>query len=267
MKLEMIRSLVVAAVCLALLASACRTTAPRNPAVALETEIPPEFAGEAPVASHTTFVPLAPSQQVGTPTNASFELRDPAGAVLETIRLVRSESGVFAGRADGSAGWYFLQNPVARAQFTGWRIDPGQQLLLQHSHSDVINEGIAHSWDEVATLGVDADLLSTMRATGERERAFDVEFVRYVIDGKPASSVHELWWNEELQLPLRIVRDVGGQLHTQVLVGFDKASDSSLLQLPWERFPSFTRIDLADWREGHHEESADASGAVADQHR
>lgn len=261
MKFVTISVLVLAATCGACAAIQGTRAAADVLATGGEDDLPVDFNAESPLpaASHTTFKPRIPSSLPVPALDARFEVRARSGAVLESIRMLRDGAHIFAGHADGSSGWYFLQNQVTPAQFTGWRIDPAEHLLLEHSHSDLIVEGIAHSWDEVATFGVDADLLSALRATGEQERAFDVEFERYVCDGAPLQTIRELWWNEALRLPLRIVRGSGDDAHTQVLIGFERSMDTFLLQLPAKRFPSYTLIDLADWREEHHEHVADAA--------
>src|SRR5688500_10093266 len=117
----------------------------------IETRLPEQLEAPAPALGspprHTSFVPLKPRAAHAPALVARFEIRDEHGLALENVQLVRKEARVFAGRVDGSSGWFFLQNPVDPAQFKAWRVDSARALLVEHTHSDVVNEGIAHSWD------------------------------------------------------------------------------------------------------------------------
>lgn len=236
---------------------ACAASAPRSSGSggqsdSLETALPEHFDDAVKSAAHTSFVPRKPARSCD-PLVARYESRGQDGVLASSLCFARDAARVFLGDGDGQTGWYFAQNPLDPAQFKAWRIDDSRGLLIEHSFCDVINEGVAESWDQVAGHGIDDTLLASLRGSGETEQAFGATFLRFLADEPRADGIVELWWSRELCLPLRVVRASTGGPITQSLSHLERGSGGPMLNDPAVRLPKLRTIDLADWREDNHD--------------
>jgi len=150
--------------------------------------------------------------------------------------------------------WYFQRNPVDPARVNAWLVDHRERVVLAYYLSDRIQDNIAASWWDVATLGVRRETLEALAPTEEVETIAGIRFTRYVSDAPPSTEdqVRELWWNEEHLLPLRIVRGTDEAEVRIELTELVLEARGDVLAHPAKRFPDYLAQDVVDWREEHH---------------
>ncbi len=209
----------------------------------------------------------APPQRLGTRAREDSAPALPCAAATRPLRAVvrtteereglsvtrdqvftRSAERLFLGAADGSVGWWLRRNPIAPAQYDGLLIDPVERNLAAHTHSDLVGEGIAASWEEAAGLGFDLARIAKLETSAERMVAFGHEFVTLTSPG----ALRAVLWSADLHLPLRTVHEQDGRRVVQEIVELVLTPDDALLADPRLGHPGWTAIDLADLRDCSH---------------
>lgn len=151
------------------------------------------------------------------------------------------------------AEWLFTRNPIDGDRTGAWLIDHAQRVALEYYASDLVDAGIAGGWRDVAAMGVRDELLDQLTATAQQESFQGVAFTKFVpTDASQPGLPVELWWNDELCLPLKIVSSgEDGVVRIVRLRELAFDIDRSLLVEPSTRFSDYDSLDLVDWREQH----------------
>jgi len=181
------------------------------------------------------------------PVTATFTWNS-AGQPLSVATLARAAGRVNI-RFEGSRQeWFFMRNPIHAGYFSGVLVDHANERHLVFHHADLRFEGLARTWEGAGNLGLDRRTLESLEPTGETRRAFDLEFERHVRpEGDEKTATVEVWWNEELRLPLRVVSDNGGRRWVQDLTALEReANDADRLERPVIRYPEYAAVDLGD---------------------
>ena len=106
-------------------------------------------------------------------------------------------------------------------------------------------------WMDVLTLRFDPGVLQTLRDTGERRRTGDATFNRYAANAPGRDGIVEVWWSEDLVLPLSLTVRAAGVEVTSVVRDLTWSGDDTLLADPSVRFPSYKTVDPADANDHH----------------
>jgi hypothetical protein len=151
------------------------------------------------------------------------------------------------------AEWLFTRNPIDGDRTGAWLIDQAQRVALEYYASDLVDAGIAGGWRDIAAMGVRDELLDQLTPTTQQESFQGIAFTKFVpTDASQPGLPVELWWNDELCLPLKIVSSgEDGVVRIVRLRELTFDIDRSLLVEPSIRFGDYDSLDLVDWREQH----------------
>lgn len=201
--------------------------------------------------------PRAPAQ-AGVPAGSLASMTatwtlastDAPEAVAST-RFVRTPERIVRHDPSGDR-WTLLRNPLDPRHFDALRLVHEQELLLDHEPADLLDMGWPLNWEEAARPMGRLEDYGSLRDTGERRRAFQLEFARHApLDDSPA--LQEVWWNEEHRLALEVRWNRPGKVLVQRLTQLAwEADDAHLFELERLSEAGHVRMDLADWREESH---------------
>ncbi|MEO1006963.1 MAG: hypothetical protein AAFX79_00165 [Planctomycetota bacterium] len=183
-----------------------------------------------------------------------------AGASTEDL-VTRSSEAVSMQPAAGGEAWLFTRNTAFPSRSIGYAIDLERRLILEHEDTDLRSRGIVRDWLDVLVLGFDLAWLDRCRPTGEATSVSGYEFRRYLHEPTDTGELTcEVWWSEELLLPLEVTlsRTADGATHCWV----QRIEDLEVLpagETPSELRPparqrfvrTFQRMTLGDWYEVH----------------
>ncbi len=193
---------------------------------------------------------------------ADFELRDSAGRALGTRRMVRGERHLFLTGVAGDQTWWIERNPVSLDRISGFRVRPEKGHILEFDESTLREEGPGGSWSRHCRAGVSREEIGTLCPTGEHVESFHSRFVRMLpCSEETRGGLTELWWSDELELPLRAVRETPEGVRELVLIGLRPEVDPAEIEHPAKRWPELEWMDIADYREElHFEEGGEGDG-------
>lgn len=176
--------------------------------------------------------------------------------VRQLRRITRSKDRLHMHVRGEPHEWLFLRNATDPRRVSGILVDHRKQALVEHDESELRNLGIARGWADVALLGVTPEQLREATLHGSAEKRFGLRFLRFdapTADNDPPAA---FWWSPEHSLPLRFSAPNGSRSSVTHLLRLDLNFDASVLRDPRARFPSYESIDIADFREKHHEHAS-----------
>jgi hypothetical protein len=170
----------------------------------------------------------------------------PDGTRRTTQTITRTHDRVRLALEDGRQEWLFLQNVVYRDRAAAYLTDHDRREIRFHEESPLRSLMQIRGWMDVLTVRFDPTVLATLRDTGERRRTGGAIFSRYVTTEPGRDGVVEVWWSEELLLPVSLrVRDSGTDV-TSLVKALTQTADATLLADPAGRFPTYKAFDPAD---------------------
>ncbi len=176
--------------------------------------------------------------------------------------IIRTNDQVYMNYENQGQEWLFKRNPVDPRRLSGLLVDHRKEHVLKYHDSELLNFGIASSWQDVLLLGVEPKSLEQLASTGQIETFGGIDFLHYESNTKVASQpAIEIWWSEAKALPLRIIHKTQKQEWSQEITAISWSEDSALLVDPQKRFPEYQSMDYVDWQEEYHESSHGNSGA------
>jgi hypothetical protein len=168
--------------------------------------------------------------------------------------VLRTSDRVLVSPGPAGPDWLFVRNPKDRRRLSATMIDHRERLLVSYDESELRAGGLGRGWADIASLGVEPEALARLQRTGRSRTVdglrFDERRPRQQIDGP----IRELWWSSEAGLPLRVAFDDRTARTENVVREIRRGADAALLRDPRQRYPGYTSIDVADYREGHHDE-------------
>lgn len=170
-----------------------------------------------------------------------------AAAVAQRRTVLRTADRVLIRFDEAAPDWLFVRNPVDPRRVSATMIDHQERLLVTYDESDLSAGGLGRGWADVASLGVEPEVLARARPTGRSRTAHGVRFD----ERRHEPSGSELWWSAETGLPLRVVFDERGARTEILLRRVSHGADAELLRDPRGRFPAYASIDVTDLREKH----------------
>lgn len=232
-----------------------------------------------PSTSYATAAPLSPTQETIVPpkrmhtkaappaappavpaeleepatVTAEVRIRDAKGHLVQRKTFTRSAERVHVQVGDGGPEWLFVRNPHDRQRVSAIMVEHRRRTLVEYSESELRIVGLGRGWADVASLGVEPEVLGALERTGSSKTyaGHRFEVLRAAADTK--SPVKELWWSSELALPQRLVMEGARGARIVELVSLRRGADEGLLKDPSQRFPRYRVMDVADFREKHHE--------------
>jgi hypothetical protein len=169
--------------------------------------------------------------------------------VVRRQDVARGAHRVHVRGVEAGVEWLFIQNPLDARRVSARLVNHRRRAIIDYDESELRMNAIARGWSDVVGLGVDMSALQALELTGRTQRRFGFEFVEWhsVVGAPP----HEVWWSDEAALPLHVAGLRPGLVIeiTSVRPGVEQ---QRLLE-PRERFAGYTVMDVADYREEHHD--------------
>jgi hypothetical protein len=225
----------------------------------------PTTAGTAVVAAGGFELPTRRSRATDSivePPGLSDAMRAPLELTIELTTTITSRGQRMQRRQDVARGvdrvhvrafdtgveWLFLQNPVDRRRVSGRLVDHRRRAIVDYDESELRMNGIARGWVDIVALGIGMDALQSLTLSGRVERRFGFEFSEWrSAEGTP---VRHVWWSEDALLPWRVFVDRTSSLVE--VTSLRRGVERERLIEPRERLPTYSTIDVADYREAHH---------------
>jgi hypothetical protein len=146
----------------------------------------------------------------------------------------------------GRQEWLFVQNAAYPDRASGYLIDHRARQVRLHDEQALRAAIGVRGWADVLTMRFDRTILSTLRATGLRRSVGELTFAQFVATGSKDQGIVEVWWSEELLLPLSLTRRESGIEVRSDIEDLTTHADESLLLEPVFRFPDYESRDAAD---------------------
>jgi hypothetical protein len=206
-----------------------------------------------PADPHAGVEPLALPVELGAPIELTLTLTSFADGRQRQQDVARGIDRVHIRVVGGSSEWLFVRNPLDPRRVSARRVEHLGRVIIEYDESELAMSGIARGWADVASFGVRLDELQRLSRTGRSERHFGFEFVEW---RSPTEAVDEaVWWSDEAALPWLVS---GGARRTVLQVSsLQRGVDRARLQEPLARFTGYRVMDVADYREKHHEAHED----------
>jgi hypothetical protein len=212
--------------------------------------LPRRVSGTAPA----DVTPPALPEQLRVVPEVTAELEHHVGHEGRQFRTVTRTAEVVhvrLGREPDAREWLFVRNPVDPRRISAALVNHQERAILEYDDTALRRTGIARGWAEVVSMGVELEWLRDGQA-GARARTLDgVRFHERSVD--PSSLVSELWWSDELALPLRLRVGRPDAESVIALRALRHSVDRSLLVDPRVRFPTYNVVDSVDWLEKLHD--------------
>jgi len=177
--------------------------------------------------------------------------RATAGAERSTTqRITRARDRAHVVLDGGGQEWLFERNPVHPDRVSGYLIDhAAREIRVQHD-SDLRNSLRIRGWADVLLMRFDPGAVARLRDTGERRQVEGVRFHRFVASEEPVAGVTEVWWSQELLLPLAWTTRESDTVTVKTRVEhLSRDVDRGLLADPSTRFPGYEWLDATDARD------------------
>ena len=186
------------------------------------------------------------------PADLTLELETTSTRRGRTLRrresVARSAHRIHIRGIDDDVEWFFVQNPVDPRRVSGSRIDHAKHVVIDYDEAELRMGGIARGWADVASFGVGVERLARLAPTGRREQRWGFEFTELGVPAGSPPGAH-VWWSEAAALPLR----VEGSSSTLEVRSLRPGVAPERLLDPRLRYPTYDSIDIADYREKHHD--------------
>jgi hypothetical protein len=198
-------------------------------------------------------VPAALRSPIDVTLELETTIPGAGGDVTRREDVARSAERIHIRLDRGAVEWLFVQNPVDERRVSATLVDHRQRAIIEYAESELRTSGIARGWADVACLGIGAEALEALESlepTGRRERRFGFDFLEL---NAAAGSTRpaQVWWSEDAALPLRAVRGAP-PLRFEVRA-LRRGVDRERFAEPRQRFASYSLLDIADYREKHHD--------------
>lgn len=171
---------------------------------------------------------------------------DRHGMHRTTQRITRSPDRTRLELAGGRQEWLFVRNVVYGDRAAAYLVDHEAREIRFHDEGRLRSRLGIRGWMDVLTIRFDPGVLASLRQTGERRDAAGASALRFVAPEPREDGLAEVWWSEELLLPLSVTRRLAGAETTSVVAHLTRTENSTLLEEPAARFPDYKGVDAAD---------------------
>lgn len=202
-----------------------------------------------PAHPHAGVEPLALPAELAAPIELTLTLTSFPDGRPHQQDVARGIDRVHIRVVGGSSEWLFVRNPLDSRRVSARRVEHLERVIIEYDDSELAMGGIARGWADVASVGVRVDELQRLSRTGKSERHFGFEFAEW--RSPTEADDQAVWWSDEAALPWLVS---GGALRGVLQVSsLQRGVDRAVLQEPLERFTGYRVMDIADYRERHHE--------------
>jgi hypothetical protein len=215
-----------------------------------------ELPSRRPVDPHAGVEPLALPAELAAPIELTLTLTLGSAADGRAPDrqqdVARGSDRVHIRSVAGVSEWLFIRNSIDTRRVSARRVEHLERVIIEYDESELAMSGIARGWADVASIGVQHEGLQRLSRTGRSERHFGFEFVER--RSPTGAGDDAVWWSDEAALPWL----VSGGERRQVLrvTSLQRGVDRARFREPLERFPGYRVLDIADYREKHHEAPA-----------
>jgi hypothetical protein len=175
----------------------------------------------------------------------------PDGASRTAQTITRSRDRLRVALEGGRREWLFLQNVVYRDRAAAYSTDHDRREVRLYEESALRSVTGIRGWLDVLTLRFEPSVLAKLRDTGKRRMIGETIFTRYVARDLVAGSVQEVWWSDELLLPLSLTIRGARTTTTSIVNRLAHTADAAVLMDPMFRFPNYKVLDPADAHDHH----------------
>lgn len=209
-------------------------------------EAPRRISKEQPPVARPTPVPAS----AATLPSLTFVLEttrvDPRGTHRTTQTITRTPNRIRVELPGGRQEWVFVRNLVYGDRASAYLIDHDAREIRFHDEGPLRSRLGIHGWMDVLTIRFDPGVLASLRQTGERRDAGGAPALRFVAREPREDGIAEVWWSDELLLPLSVTRRLGGAETTSVVARLSRTEKPILLADPGAMFPEYKDVDAAD---------------------
>jgi hypothetical protein len=190
--------------------------------------------------------------------------RNGAAATRATQQVTRTAQRIRVVLDGTRHEWHFERNPLDPRRLSAYLVDHGARQLLAHEESELRSTHQLRGWADALSMRVDGAGLARLRRTGERRTVNGVGFLRHgrrdgapdalvadnlVADNLVADNLVEVWWSDQLLLPLSMtVRRKDATIVSEI-DGLEFLPATTVLEDPRRLFPSYAVLDVADVHE------------------
>lgn len=174
-----------------------------------------------------------------------------AGTPARTRAITRSGDRLVLEESDENVAWAYERNPISPSHFSAIVAVPSAKVLVEYAHAELVVNGIASDWNELACFGIAPRLLAKLRPTGETREAFGHRFDQLTApDGAERDALQEVWWSSDAGAPLEATWGTGPSATRLVLEDLSEDLAASEAKLdPLTAHPDWRLVDACDWRE------------------
>jgi hypothetical protein len=148
--------------------------------------------------------------------------------------------------------WLFERNPVDRRRVSGYLVDHDARQILAYQESDLRNEQQLRGWRDALLMRFDPGSLSGLQPSNENTSVFGWTFSRHLAPAGAQDGVVEVWWSDQLLLPLRLTVRERGVMTTSTIDRLAVPASLVVLDDPRVRFRGYASLDVTDSRERRH---------------
>jgi len=183
-----------------------------------------------------------------SPVRVRLRRRVGEGGTWEEHVWVRGTTALVRDLDDPRGTLWLGRNPRDPERLHGEWLPATGAVVVALTESDLRREFGSGRFSGVAGFGVTPRELAELVPTGETEEAFGAVFGRWVRLDAPPGDLVEVWWSDELALPLRWTgRLEDGRALVQELLGVERLDESTADPAPLHVLhPERPRRDLAD---------------------
>lgn len=139
-----------------------------------------------------------------------------------------------------------MQNRLYPDRVSGYLIDHDARQVRFYDETPLRNHLGIRGWMDVLTIRFDSALLGALRQTGEQRPLAGATASRFVAPEGKDDGLVEVWWSDELLLPLSVTQRVAGREVTSVVDRLTRGGDATVLADPADRFPTYQAVDASD---------------------
>jgi hypothetical protein len=211
----------------------------------------PERRSQAAAAAPLPVVPAALRAPIDVTLEIETTIARAGGHVTRREDVARSADRIHIRLEREGVEWLFVRNPIDDRRVAATLVDHRQRAIIEYPESELRMSGIARGWADVACLGIGVEALEGLVPTGRREQRFGFDFVELNARAGSSVPVAEVWWSDDAALPLRVSRGTPA-LHVDVRA-LRRGVDHERFAGPRGRFSAYALMDVADYREKHHD--------------
>ncbi len=197
-------------------------------------------------------MPEVPAALANAPAvTLELEVRASGGA-SQRKTVTRSAGRLHVAIGQGGPEWLFVQNAADPRRVSATMANHPRHTLVEYDESELRLTGLGRGWADVTSLGVEPEQLRKFAPSARARVVSGFRFVE-MLRADAAGGIRELWWSEEAAIPLRFVTGDGAERREVTARNIRREVNADLLKDLRDRYPTYAVMDVADYREKHHE--------------